>query len=126
MVCLAGTGWEPGEVTAMDWPGAGSRIYLLSSVPTCTARGKEAGAFKKQCLRAVQVWLHPSILEMEPGGAVEAGIAAPWVLAAPHCSLPTMEQQCSWDASPGCELLLKFPLLCLRSEENSLWPAGMQ
>lgn len=51
----------------MDWPGAGTRIYLVGSVPTCTAGDKEARGFKKQPQR-VQVWLHPSILEMDQEG----------------------------------------------------------
>ncbi|KAJ7416037.1 hypothetical protein BTVI_36402 [Pitangus sulphuratus] len=35
-----------------------------------------------------------------------------------------MEEQHSWDAPSGCELLLNFPLPCLRPEENSPCPAG--
>lgn len=65
----------------MDWPGAGTRIYLIGSIPTCTVGDKEAKGFKKQS-QTVQVWLHPSLLEMEPGGVVEAGIAA----SCPCCS----------------------------------------
>lgn len=108
----------------MDWPGAGTRIYLVGSVPTCTAGDKEARGFKKQP-QTVQVWLHPSILEMDQEGLLRLALLH-HVLAGPQCNLPTMEQQCSWDASSGCELLLKFPLLCLTTEENSLWPADTQ
>jgi len=50
MICLAGTGWEPGVVAVMDWPGAGTRTSLLGIMSQSPLLHWQRGE-ARQCLQ---------------------------------------------------------------------------
>lgn len=107
-------GWDQVGARRGDSDGLASSKDQDTSVHL-HCRGKQARAFKKQRLRADQVWLHPDVLEMESGGAAEAGIAALWVLADPHLAAYPPQR----NSAPGMHLLLRITPKDLSSLPNS-------